>query len=83
MFGILNYNQQGLNLQWFELTYIELEQVRQTSVEAYLVWCIHECGGSGGCTGDNCIYGMGMPCCWKYAYECNLLVIQSVKCSEC
>jgi hypothetical protein len=57
-----------------------IDQVWQTSAEACVVWCIHECGGSGGCSGGSCTCGNGMPCYWKYACECNLLVIQ-IKCS--
>jgi hypothetical protein len=43
----------SFNLHWFEFTYIELEKDCQTSLEAYPVWCIHECGGSGGCSGGS------------------------------
>jgi hypothetical protein len=57
-----------------------IDQVWQTSAEACLVWCIHECDGGGGCSDDSCTYGNGMPYCWKHACECNLLIIQ-IKCS--
>jgi hypothetical protein len=57
-----------------------VDQVWQTSDEACLVWCIHECGGSGGASGGSCTCGNGVPYCSKYAYECNFLVIQ-IKCS--
>jgi hypothetical protein len=57
-----------------------IDQVWQTSAEACPVWCIHNCSGAGGASGSSCTCGNGMPCCWKYACECNLLVIQ-IKCS--
>jgi hypothetical protein len=57
-----------------------IDQVWQTSTKACPVWCIHACGGAGGASGGSYTCGNGMPCCWKYAYECNLLVIQ-IKCS--
>jgi hypothetical protein len=57
-----------------------IDQVWQTLAKACPVWCIHECGGSGGASGGSCTCGNGMPYCSKYACECNLLVIQ-IKCS--
>jgi hypothetical protein len=54
-----------------------IEEAWQTSAKACIVWCIHECGGGGGggYSGRSCTCGNGMACCWKYACECNLLVI--------
>jgi hypothetical protein len=37
----------SINQHCFKYTYILLEKVHQTLVEAYPLWCIHECGGSG------------------------------------
>jgi hypothetical protein len=60
---------------WFEFTYIELEQVCQTLAEACPVWCIHECGDGGGCSGGSCTYGNRMPYCWKYAVGVGCCVV--------
>jgi hypothetical protein len=57
-----------------------IDQVWQTSAEACPIWCIHDCGGSGGCRGGSCTHGNEMPCCCKYACEWNLLVIR-IRCS--
>jgi hypothetical protein len=56
-----------------------IDQVWQISGEACPVWCIHDCGGSGGYSGGSYTCGNEMPY-WKYDCECNLLVIQ-IKCS--
>jgi hypothetical protein len=54
-----------------------IDQVWQTSAEACLVWCIDDCGGAGGASGGSYTYGSRMTCCLKYAYEHNLLLIQT------
>jgi hypothetical protein len=71
MFSIMNNKRLNLAI---------IDQVWQTSAEACPIWCIHDCGGSGGASGGRCTYWNGMPCCSKYACEYNLLVIQ-IKCS--
>jgi hypothetical protein len=71
MFSIMNNKRLNLAI---------IDQVWQTSVEACPVWCIHDCGGGGGASGDSCTCGNRMPCCSKYACERNLLVIL-IKCS--
>jgi hypothetical protein len=57
-----------------------IDQDWQTSAEACLVWCIHDCGGGEVASGGSYTYGNRMPCCSKYACERNMLVIQ-IKCS--
>jgi hypothetical protein len=57
------------------LNLVIIDQIWQTSAEAYPVWRIHECDGSSSCSGDSHTYENGMPYCWKNACECNLLVI--------
>jgi hypothetical protein len=57
-----------------------IDQVWQISAEACPVWCIHECGGARGASGGSCTCGNGMPCCSKYACECNLYSSFSLSC---
>jgi hypothetical protein len=56
-----------------------IDQVWQTPAKTCPVWCIHECGGAEGASGDSYTYENGMSCCSKNAFEHNLLVIQ-IKC---